>query len=253
MFEVNGRRYAAPRQPTVVVCVDGCEPDYIAQAVAGGHMPWMKRVLAEGTALVGDCVVPSFTNPNNLSIVTGAPPSVHGICGNYLFDVASGTEVMMNDPKWLRAPSILAALADQGASVAVVTAKDKLRKLLGHGMKGICFSSEKADQASVAENGIDRRLAAGRHGGARRLQRRALGVRLRRRRTPARDTPAGRDVPVDHRLRAAQARAGRPGCQPLLRDARPLSRPARRTGCGHRPHRRPRHEREDASWTPART
>jgi phosphonoacetate hydrolase len=155
MIEVNGRRYAAPKQPTIVVCVDGCEPDYIAQAVAAGQMPTMKRFLAEGTALVGDCVVPSFTNPNNLSIVTGAPPSVHGICGNYLFDVETGAEVMMNDPKWLRAPSILAGLADAGASVAVVTAKDKLRKLLGHRMKGICFSSEKADQATVAENGID--------------------------------------------------------------------------------------------------
>jgi phosphonoacetate hydrolase len=155
MIEVNGRRYAAPKQPTIVVCVDGCEPDYIAQAVAAGQMPTMKRFLAEGTALVGDCVVPSFTNPNNLSIVTGAPPSVHGICGNYLFDVETGAEVMMNDPKWLRAPSILSGLADAGASVAVVTAKDKLRKLLGHRMKGICFSSEKADQATMAENGID--------------------------------------------------------------------------------------------------
>ena len=133
MLEVNGRRYALPRQPTVVVCVDGCEPDYLAQAVAAGHMPWLKRTLAQGTALVADCVVPSFTNPNNLSIVTGAPPSVHGICGNYLFDVASGTEVMMNDPKWLRAPTLLAALADAGRRCAVVTAKDKLRKLLGTG------------------------------------------------------------------------------------------------------------------------
>ena len=154
MIEVNGRAYAAPKQSTVVLCIDGCEPDYIAQAVAGGHMPFMKQVLARGTALVADCVVPSFTNPNNLSIVTGAPPSVHGICGNYLFDVESGTEVMMNDPKWLRAPTILAALADAGHSVAVVTAKDKLRKLLGHGMKGICFSSEKADQANEKDNGI---------------------------------------------------------------------------------------------------
>ena len=154
MIEVNGRSYAAPKQPTVVLCIDGCEPDYIAQAVAGGHMPFMKQVLAAGTALVADCVVPSFTNPNNLSIVTGAPPSVHGICGNYLFDVESGTEVMMNDPKWLRAPTILAALADAGHSVAVVTAKDKLRQLLGHRMKGICFSSEKANQATEEENGI---------------------------------------------------------------------------------------------------
>ena len=154
MITVNGRSYRPPTRPTVVVCVDGCEPEYLAQAVAHGRMPWLKRVLAEGTALVGDCVIPSFTNPNNLSIVTGAPPSVHGICGNYLYDTASGTEVMMNDPKWLRAPTLLAALADSGKRVAVVTAKDKLRKLLGHGMKGICFSSEKADQLSEAENGI---------------------------------------------------------------------------------------------------
>ena len=131
-LNVNGRRYALPKASTVVVCVDGCEPDYLAQAVFAGRMPWMKRVLAEGTALVADCVVPSFTNPNNLSIVTGVPPSVHGICGNTLFDTASGTEVMMNDPKWLRAPSLLAALSEAGQSCAVVTAKDKLRRLLGH-------------------------------------------------------------------------------------------------------------------------
>ncbi len=155
MLRVNGRSYAAPKQPTVVICVDGCEPDYIAQAVAAGQMPTMKGWLHEGTALIADCVVPSFTNPNNLSIVTGAPPSVHGICGNYLFDTASGTEVMMNDPKWLRAPTILAALAHAGARVAVVTAKDKLRRLLGHGMRGICFSSEKADQVNEPEHGID--------------------------------------------------------------------------------------------------
>jgi phosphonoacetate hydrolase len=155
MIEVNGRQYRLARQPTVVVCVDGCEPDYIAQAVAHGHTPWMKEVLGTGTVLTADCVIPSFTNPNNLSIVTGVPPSVHGICGNYLFDVASGTEVMMNDPKWLRAPTILAGLANAGQSMAVITAKDKLRKLLGHGMKGICFSAEKADEATEDENGID--------------------------------------------------------------------------------------------------
>ncbi len=159
MLEVNHRAYQLPTQPTVVVCVDGCEPDYLAQAVATGQMPWLKRALAHGSGLIADCVVPSFTNPNNLSIVTGVPPSVHGICGNYLYDMASGTEVMMNDPKWLRAPTLLAALADAGKRVAVITAKDKLRRLLGHQMKGICFSSEKADQVTLAENGIEDVLA----------------------------------------------------------------------------------------------
>ena len=179
MLEVNGRSYRLPTSPTVVVCVDGCEPEYIAQGVAAGAMPWMARTLVTGTALVADCVVPSFTNPNNLSIVTGAPPSVHGICGNYLYDTASGTEVMMNDPKWLRAPTILAALSGAGKTCAVITAKDKLRRLLGTGMFGsgsagsndsprgtagagagqgarssICFSSEKADASTMADNGI---------------------------------------------------------------------------------------------------
>jgi phosphonoacetate hydrolase len=155
MLRVNARSYALPKTPTVVVCIDGCEPDYLAQAVFAARMPWMKRVLSEGTALVADCVMPRFTNPNNLSIVSGAPPSIHGICGNYFYDIASDAEVLMNDPKWLRAPTILAALADAGRTCAVVTAKDKLRCLLGHGMRGICFSSETADQATRARNGID--------------------------------------------------------------------------------------------------
>ena len=152
---VNGRSYRWPQQPLVVVCVDGCEPDYVNQAIAAGSAPWMAALDVRGTCLTADCVVPSFTNPNNLSIVTGAPPSVHGICGNYFFDADAQEEVMMNDPRYLRAGTILAAFADAGASVIVVTAKDKLRGLLGHELKGICFSAERADQVTLEANGID--------------------------------------------------------------------------------------------------
>jgi phosphonoacetate hydrolase len=155
-IEVNGRTYRWMDRPLVVVCVDGCEFEYITAAVAAGVAPFMGRLLAgAGTQFIADCVMPSFTNPNNLSIVTGVPPSVHGICGNYFLDPESGEEVMMNDPRYLRAGTILAAFSVAGAKVAVITAKDKLRKLLGHGMQGICFSSEKADQATLRENGIE--------------------------------------------------------------------------------------------------
>ncbi len=104
--------------------------------------------------------MPSFTNPNNLSIVTGVPPSVHGISGNYFLDPDSGKEVMMNDPKFLRAGTIFKAFQDQGAKIAIVTAKDKLRRLLGNGLKigaggAICFSSEHADKVTMAENGVE--------------------------------------------------------------------------------------------------
>lgn len=153
---VNNRSYRWMDRPLVVVCVDGCEYDYITEAVAAGVAPFLGRMIEKGAAFKGDCVVPSFTNPNNLSIVTGVPPSVHGICGNYFYDRDTGAEVMMNDPKYLRTGTVLAAFAGAGGKVAVVTAKDKLRSLLGHGMRGICFSSEKANQCTVAQNGIDK-------------------------------------------------------------------------------------------------
>lgn len=158
---VNGREYRWPDKPCVVVCIDGSEPDYIEQAIAAGVMPWMKKVVEEqGSDLRVDCVVPSFTNPNNISIVTGVPPLVHGICGNFYYDKANDREVMMNEPELLRTPTIFKAFQDAGAKIAVVTAKDKLRRLLGNelvfGADGaICFSSEKSDQVNLADNGID--------------------------------------------------------------------------------------------------
>ena len=154
-LEVNGRRYEWMKEPVVAVCVDGCEYEYLEKAAEAGKLPFLGRLLGPGTAFRGDSVVPTFTNPNNLSIVTGVPPAIHGICGNFFYDRETDAEVMMNDPKYLRAGTILAAFADAGARVAVITAKDKLRRLLGHRMKGICFSSEKAAEANLTENGIE--------------------------------------------------------------------------------------------------
>jgi phosphonoacetate hydrolase len=157
-ISVNGRTYAWPQAPLVVICCDGSEPDYMETARALGLMPHLDRMIAKGENRRGLSAMPSFTNPNNLSIVTGRPPAVHGICGNYLIDPESGREVMMNDPKWLKVPTIFKAFQEAGAKVAVVTAKDKLRLLLGKGLvfdgSAVCFSSEKAGKATLAENGI---------------------------------------------------------------------------------------------------
>jgi phosphonoacetate hydrolase len=156
---VNGRSYRFPKAPTVCVCIDGSEPGYIERAVAEGLAPNFARLMKEGSNLLAQSVIPSFTNPNNLSIITGTPPAVHGIAGNYFFDPATKQEVMMNDARFLRAPTIMKAFHDAGAKVAVVTAKDKLRTLLGHGLdlssgRAIAFSSEKADKATLQDNGI---------------------------------------------------------------------------------------------------
>jgi phosphonoacetate hydrolase len=142
----------------VVLCIDGSQPGYIEAAVEAGVAPFFAKILQTGTNRLADCVVPSFTNPNNLSIVTGAPPAVHGICGNYVLDPETGGEVMMNEPRFLRAPTLFQVFQAAGAAIVTITAKDKLRGLLGHGLemgeKGICFSSELADQANLVEHGI---------------------------------------------------------------------------------------------------
>jgi phosphonoacetate hydrolase len=144
-IELNGRRYRKPRRPTVVICVDGCDPEYLERGIADGIFPTIGSFRREGYLGTADAVVPTFTNPNNVSIVTGAPPSVHGIAGNYYLDRASGREVMMTDEGLMRSETILALMAGAGVGTAAVTAKDKLRKLLGRNLDGICFSSEYAD------------------------------------------------------------------------------------------------------------
>ena len=163
-FSVNGRDYPAPRGSVVVICLDGCERDYLDRAISAGRMPVLERLIAGGTSTTASSTIPSFTNPNNLSIATGAPPEVHGICGNYFHDPDSGKDMMMNDPKFLRAPTLFSAAQESGARVAVVTAKDKLRALLGNGLAigsndAWCFSAERASETSSKVHGIDNAAA----------------------------------------------------------------------------------------------
>jgi len=156
----NGRAYPVPKVCAIAICLDGCEPEYLDKAIADGLMPTLKRMRETGTDRLAHSVVPSFTNPNNLSIATGRPPVVHGICGNYLYERETGEEVMMNDVRFLRAPTLFRKFYDAGARVAIVTAKDKLRALLGAGLKfdedrAMCFSAEKSDTSTQAEHGQD--------------------------------------------------------------------------------------------------
>ena len=151
---LNGRRYRHPTRPTVVICADGCDPAYLDAGIRAKVIPTIAGFRDSGFFGVADAAMPTFTNPNNVSLVTGAPPSVHGIAGNFALDRETGAEIMMTDPAMLRSPTLLALMAQAGVAVAAVTAKDKLRRMLGHGWKGVCFSSEMADACAIDEHGI---------------------------------------------------------------------------------------------------
>jgi len=157
-IDVNGVRYRWPKEPVVVVCIDGGDPAYLRQFLADGSIPNIARFIKQGFSVVADGTVPSFTCPNNMSIITGTPASKHGISGNFYLDTATGEAVVMTGPELLRGDTILAQFAKAGAKVVAITAKDKLRKQLGKNLdvsKGnVCFSSEFAGRCTLAENGI---------------------------------------------------------------------------------------------------
>jgi phosphonoacetate hydrolase len=144
----------------VIVCIDGFDPSYLSHGLSHNYLPHLASFVSSGFATTAESAMPSFTNPNNVSIITGAPTSKHGISGNFFLDEVSGEERMVVDDELLKGKTILGELVKKGVKVAAVTAKDKLRRILGRGMdfrsgRSVCFSSEMAADCSVGENGIE--------------------------------------------------------------------------------------------------
>lgn len=153
---LHDREYSLPEPagpPVVVVCVDGFDPEYLDRGVKDGILPTLKSFMDTGFHTTAKSAMPSFTNPNNVSIITGVPPSVHGIAGNYYLDPDTKEERMIQDDSLLRGSTILQLMADRQVRVAAVTAKDKLRRILSKGLpltnNAICFSAEKAGSCSL--------------------------------------------------------------------------------------------------------
>ncbi len=157
-IELNGVSYRIPPASVAVICVDGGDPEYFDAARKAGVIPAIERFMEAGFAGAAHCVIPSFTNPNNLSIATGAPPDVHGVSGNFYLDRLTGEAVPMTGPAMMRSRTVFDVASKAGIETAVITAKDKLRRQLGKGMDvgdgNVCFSSQCADRCTLHENGI---------------------------------------------------------------------------------------------------
>lgn len=152
--KANGRTYALPKRPTVVVCLDGFDPEYLERGIADGILPTIAALRTKGFVGGALASLPTTTNTNNTSIVTGVPPAVHGINGNYYLDAETGEEIMVTDARRLRCSTVLGAVSQAGVRTAVVTAKDKLLKVLAYEMDGIAFSSEQPNTADLSAVGV---------------------------------------------------------------------------------------------------
>ncbi len=158
-MELNDINYSWPRKPLAVVCIDGGDPEYLQTGLRDGIIPNIARFMNEGFYQVAQGSMPSFTCPNNMSIVTGTEPETHGISGNFFLDPATKEPVVMTGPELLRSRSIMCEFSREGAKVVSITAKDKLRKQLQKGMDlaggSVSFSSQHADRCTMQENGIE--------------------------------------------------------------------------------------------------
>ena len=123
--------------PTIVVLIDGLDPEYLGANPA----PNLEAMARRGFRTDGRGMTPSVTNVNNVSLVTGSYPEQHGITSNYLLDRERGEEFYMESSEFLRAQTMFQLAAACGLRSLLVTAKDKLRRLLSDGVT-VSISSE---------------------------------------------------------------------------------------------------------------
>ena len=122
---------------TVVICIDGLDPEYLEAC----ETPNLRELGRKGFLKLGQCMMPSVTNVNNVSLVTASYPEVHGIGSNYRLVRETGQEIYVEAGEYIQAETIFQRARKQGVTSVLVTSKDKLRTLLADGAT-VTVSSE---------------------------------------------------------------------------------------------------------------
>ncbi len=134
-------------QTTLLVMIDGLDPEYLAACPA----PNLQRFARDGFHVTGGGMMPSVTNVNNTTMVTGHYPAQHGIVSNYWLDRQAGIEEYVESGKFICSETIFAHCHRRGGRSLLAASKNKLRRLLGDDTD-LAFSSESptADAVTVA-------------------------------------------------------------------------------------------------------
>ena len=125
----------------LIVSLDGCAPEYLEKS----NIPNMKTFPTQGSYTIGDAIVPAVTNVNNVSMITGLYPEIHGVTSNCYYDRKKKCEVYMESAYAIRAKTVFEELHQRGLRTALLSTKDKLCTLLNRGAD-IVFSAENPPQ-----------------------------------------------------------------------------------------------------------
>ena len=133
---------------TILVMIDGLDPEYLAACPA----PNLQRFARDGFHVTGGGMMPSVTNVNNTTMVTGHYPAQHGIVSNYWLDRQAGIEEYVESGEFICADTIFAQCRRRGGRSLLAASKDKLRRLLGDDTD-LAFSSESPTAEAVTATG----------------------------------------------------------------------------------------------------
>ena len=134
----------------MILVIDGCAPEYITPELA----PNIHR-LAEryGFARTAKAVVPTVTNVNHASILSGQFPAVTGMVGNYFYDPITGEEGFVEEKNFMKAETLLQAYRRHNLKTAFLTVKGKLLGVYGHAAD-IGISAQTPDEALLKRLGL---------------------------------------------------------------------------------------------------
>ena len=133
----------------IVVCLDGCAPEYIQKS----DVPNIRNLCKHGYLVEnGHSIIPTVTNVNNVSIITGVYPEEHGITTNFHYDRSSGEEIYMESPDFIMTKTIFQMATKQKLKSVLLTSKDKLCALLSRGAQ-LAFSAESPPEWIVRKIG----------------------------------------------------------------------------------------------------
>lgn len=116
-------------QKVIVIMMDGFGDDYYSNS----DMPTLRSMAKKGIYKVVPSLMPSVTNVNNASIITGVPPDINGITGNAFLNPATGKEELTEDPDLVLTPTIFERAHKAGVLSMLFSCKTKTVRLLSRG------------------------------------------------------------------------------------------------------------------------
>lgn len=133
----------------LIFLIDGFDPEYIRAT----DLPCLAALMKAGSStLDGRGVLPSLTNVNHISLLTGTYPERHGLCANFYLDLSARAEVFMDQVSFVREPLLFERVKALGWTTTLVTAKEKLTRLLRRGLD-LCVDMASAPADLVSKVG----------------------------------------------------------------------------------------------------